>query len=213
MVDLQSLHDAVLTGDAKATQRLVADAVADGLAPLDLLNLHMIPAMDEVGRLFESGDYFVPEMLLSGKAMKAGMEILKPKLTSCGAQSAGRVVIGTVQGDLHDIGKNLVASMLESSGFEVFDLGIDVPPSTFITAIHERKPHLICLSALLTVTMPAMKTTIDALSAAGVRSGVRVLVGGAPVTNQYAKDIGADGYGETATAAVTLARQFVPRSV
>lgn len=172
----------------------------------------MIPAMDEVGRLFESGEYFVPEMLLSGRAMKAGMEILKPMLATSGAEPAGRVVIGTVQGDLHDIGKNLVASMLESSGFEVFDLGIDVPPANFIAAIQERKPQLVCLSALLTVTMPAMKTTIDAFSEAGVRSNVHVLVGGAPVTGQYAKEIGADGYGETATAAVTIARQFVPRS-
>jgi 5-methyltetrahydrofolate--homocysteine methyltransferase len=211
-MDLQPLHNAILTGDLKETQKLVSAALDDGSPPLDLLNLHMIPAMDEVGRLFESGEYFVPEMLLSGRAMKAGMEILKPMLANSGAEPAGRVVIGTVQGDLHDIGKNLVASMLESSGFEVFDLGIDVPPANFIAAIRERKPQLVCLSALLTVTMPAMKITIDALAAAGVRSCVRVLVGGAPVTGQYAREIGADGYGETATAAVTLARQFVPRS-
>lgn len=211
MLDLQQLHDAVLTGDCKAARSLVADALTEGCSPMELLNRYMIPAMDEVGRLFEAGDYFVPEMLLSGKAMKAGMEILKPKLVSSGAQPAGRVVIGTVQGDLHDIGKNLVASMLESSGFEVFDLGIDVSPSTFISAIEDRKPQLVCLSALLTVTMPAMKTTLDAMSAAGVRSAVRVLVGGAPVTNQYAIQIGADGYGETAAAAVTLARKFAPR--
>jgi len=212
-MDLHELYQAILTGDAKGTKTLVAEAIAQGFPPIDLLNRNMIPAMDEVGRLFESGEYFVPEMLLSGRAMKAGMEVLKPHLASTGAQPAGRVVIGTVQGDLHDIGKNLVASMLESTGFEVFDLGIDVPPPNFVAAIRERKADLVCLSALLTVTMPAMKSTLDALTTAGVRSGVRVLIGGAPVTSQYAKEIGADGYGETAAAAVTLARQFVPRSI
>jgi 5-methyltetrahydrofolate--homocysteine methyltransferase len=211
-MDLQQLYDAILAGDSKTAQELVSAALTEGSSPNDLLHFWMIPAMDEVGRMFESGEYFVPEMLLAGRAMKAGMEVLKPKLSSSGVQPMGRVVIGTAQGDLHDIGKNLVASMLESSGFEVFDLGIDVPPSKFIAAIQERKPQLVCLSALLTVTMPAMRTTIEALVKGGVRSGVRVLVGGAPVTSRYAREIGADGYGETAAAAVTLARQFVPRS-
>jgi corrinoid protein of di/trimethylamine methyltransferase len=209
MADLQRLHEAILTGDVKSAQETVREALAENMHPLDLIHQWMIPAMDEVGRLFESGEYFVPELLFSGRAMKAAMELLKPRLAASGAQPIGRVVIGTVQGDLHDIGKNLVASMLEGSGFEVSDLGIDVSPQKFVAAIQERHPRIVCLSALLTVTMPAMKTTIQALERAGIRSEVRVLVGGAPVTPQYAREIGADAYGETAAAAVTIARRLV----
>jgi methylmalonyl-CoA mutase cobalamin-binding domain/chain len=168
----------------------------------------MIPAMDEVGRLFECQDYFVPELLLSGRAMKAAMQLLRPLLAKSGAQPVGRVVIGTVKGDLHDIGKNLVASMLEGGGFDVTDLGTDVSPDRFVAAIGEKNADIVCLSALLTVTMPAMKTTIEALERAGVRNKVRVLIGGAPVTLQYAREIGADGYGENANAAVALAREL-----
>ena len=165
--------------------------------------------MDEVGRRFECEEYFVPELLLSARAMKGSMEIVRPLLAARGAEPVGRVVIGTVKGDLHDIGKNLVASMLEGGGFEVIDLGADVPPERFIEAAAHQQRQPGGLSALLTVTMPSMKTTIDALRAAGVREKVKVMVGGAPVTQQYADEIGADGYGESAGAAVALARRLV----
>ena len=165
--------------------------------------------MDEVGRRFECEEYFVPELLLSARAMKAALELIRPLLASSGAEPAGRVVIGTVKGDLHDIGKNLVASMLEGGGFEVIDLGADVAPEKFVAAAGERQADLVCLSALLTVTMPAMKTTIQALEREGLRGRVKVLIGGAPVTEQYAREIGADGYGPNASAAVQLARRLV----
>jgi methylmalonyl-CoA mutase cobalamin-binding domain/chain len=166
----------------------------------------MIPAMDEVGRLFECEEYFVPELLLSGRAMKAALELIRPMLAARGAEPTGRVVIGTVKGDLHDIGKNLVASMLEGGGFEVVDLGADVPPEKFIEAVRAANANIVCLSALLTVTMPAMRTIIEAMKGAGIREKVKVMVGGAPVTESYAQEIGADGYSENASGAVRLAR-------
>jgi 5-methyltetrahydrofolate--homocysteine methyltransferase len=169
----------------------------------------MVPAMEEVGRLFECEEYFVPELLLTGRAMKGAMELLKPLLTAAGQKMAVRVVIGTVKGDLHDIGKNIVASMLEGSGFEVIDLGADVSPESFVAAVEQRKPHVVCMSALLTVTMPAIKLTIDALQTAGLRTQVKVFIGGAPVTSQYAKEIGADGYSENANGAVGLVKNLL----
>jgi 5-methyltetrahydrofolate--homocysteine methyltransferase len=169
----------------------------------------MTPAMDEVGRRFECEDYFVPELLLSARAMKSALELLRPLLSAQGAEPAGRVVIGTVKGDLHDIGKNIVAAMLEGGGFDVIDLGADVAPERFVDVIRERKPHILCLSALLTVTMPSMKTTIEALREAGVRDSIKVLVGGAPVNSEFARTIGADGFGENASVAVALARRMV----
>jgi 5-methyltetrahydrofolate--homocysteine methyltransferase len=208
MTDLKKLHQAILDGNAQLSADETARALEAGLDPITIIEDTMIPAMDEVGRLFECQDYFVPELLLSGRAMKSAMQLLRPLLAKSGAQPAGRVVIGTVKGDLHDIGKNLVASMLEGGGFEVTDLGTDVPPDRFIDAIQKKNADIICLSALLTVTMPAMKTTIEALARAGVRDKVKVLIGGAPVTPQYARDIGADGYGENAPAAVALARKL-----
>ena len=162
MPDLTKLYDSVVSGDAKATQAITQQALADGVDPLKLVNEYMVPAMDEVGRRFECEDYFVPEMLLSARAMKASMEIVRPLMAASGAQPAGRVVIGTVKGDLHDIGKNLVASMLEGGGFEVIDLGADVAPERFVEAAAARHANLVALSALLTVTMPSMKSTIDA---------------------------------------------------
>jgi 5-methyltetrahydrofolate--homocysteine methyltransferase len=179
------------------------------VAPLTIVTAHLMPAMDEVGRRFECEDYFVPEMLLSARAMKASMEILRPQLASSGAQPVGRVVIGTVKGDLHDIGKNLVAAMLEGGGFEVIDLGADVAPELFIEAVSTRQANLVALSALLTVTMGWMKTTIDAFQAAGLRDKVKIMVGGAPVTQQYADSIGADGFSDSAGSAVALARKLV----
>ncbi len=169
----------------------------------------MVPAMDEVGRLFESEEYFVPELLLAGRAMSSALELLRPLMAASGEKMAVRVVIGTVEGDLHDIGKNIVASMLEGSGFEVIDLGTDVSPERFVGAVEEQNPQIVCMSALLTVTMPAMKTTIDALKTAGVRAQVKVLIGGAPVTSHYAREIGADGYSENASGAVGLVRNFL----
>jgi len=169
----------------------------------------MIPAMDEVGRLFECEEYFVPELLLAGRAMKAALEYLRPLLAASGAKPMGKVIIGTVKGDLHDIGKNLVAAMLEGAGFEVTDLGTDVSPEKFVEAVGTKGANIVCLSALLTVTMPAMKTTVEALRTAGVRDKVKVMIGGAPVTDQYAREIGADSYSENASAAVGSARKLV----
>lgn len=209
MADLAKLYDAILNGDQKTAVAVTQEALAEGCDPMELITKHMVPAMDEVGRRFECEEYFVPELLLSARAMKGSLELLRPLLAASGAQPAGRVVIGTVKGDLHDIGKNLVASMLEGGGFEVIDLGADVPPERFIEAVREKNARIVALSALLTVTMPAMRKTIDALKEAGVRDQIKVMVGGAPVTPQFAEEIGADGYGENATAAVTLARKFV----
>lgn len=209
MAKSTELYDAILIGDTKSAHAATQAAIDSGTEPMDLITESMVPAMDEVGRLFETEEYFVPELLLAGRAMKAAMEILRPLMESSGQKLSTRVVIGTVKGDLHDIGKNLVASMLEGSGFEVFDLGIDVSPEKFVNAVEERKPHVVCLSALLTVTMPAMKTTIEALKTVGLRTRVKVLIGGAPVTMQYAKEIGADGYSETASGAIALVREIV----
>lgn len=213
MADLKKLYDAVLNGDSKTSVAITKEAIAEKIDPMVLITNHMIPAMDEVGRRFECSDYFVPELLLSARAMKGALQLLRPLLAAQGAQPVGRVVIGTVKGDLHDIGKNLVASMLEGGGFEVHDLGTDVAPEKFIQAAMEHNAQIICLSALLTVTMPAMKTTITALEAAGMRGKVKVMVGGAPVTQRYAEQIGADGFGENANSAVTLARKLVMGAV
>jgi corrinoid protein of di/trimethylamine methyltransferase len=168
--------------------------------------------MDEVGSRFECNEYFVPELLIAARAMKTALELLTPKLAEAGAKSAGRVVIGTVQGDLHDIGKNLVASMLEGGGFEVIDLGVDVPAEQFVEAAKEQEGTILALSALLTTTMTMMKNVIEALEAAGVRDKTKVIVGGAPITQQYADEIGADGYSDNASAAVGLARKLVPEA-
>jgi 5-methyltetrahydrofolate--homocysteine methyltransferase len=209
MPEFEKLHQAVLDGDQKGARSLTEAMLVEGVAPMDLITKAMVPAMDEVGRRFECEEYFVPELLLSARAMKASMELLRPLLTASGAQPTGRVVIGTVKGDLHDIGKNLVASMLEGGGFEVVDLGADVPAEKFIDAVKQSGAHIVALSALLTVTMPSMRTTIDALNQAGLREKVKVMVGGAPVTPQFASEIGADGYSENASAAVQLARNLM----
>ncbi len=205
---LTDLHDAILAGDAKKAHTATQSAIAAGMAAMELISGAMVPAMDEVGRLFEAEEYFVPELLLAGRAMKSAMELLRPLMVASGQKLGTRVVIGTVKGDLHDIGKNIVASMLEGSGLDVIDLGADVAPEKFVSAVHEQQPQVICMSALLTVTMPAMKTTIEALKAAGVRDRVKVLVGGAPVTSKYAHEIGADGYSDNASGAVTLVKSL-----
>jgi corrinoid protein of di/trimethylamine methyltransferase len=209
MPDLKQLYEAVVSGDAKATQAITRQALAEGVDPLKLVNEYMVPAMDEVGRRFEANEYFVPELLISARAMKAALELIRPLLTARGDKPVGRVAIGTVKGDLHDIGKNLVASLLEGGGFEVIDLGVNVAPEKFIATINEKQANIIAMSALLTTTMPGMKTTIDALKQAGVRSKVKVLIGGAPITQRYAEEIGADGYSESAVGAVALAKKAV----
>ncbi len=205
---MSELYDAILNGNAPAAAEAARQALEAGAAALDLVQNHMVPAMDEVGRRFECEDYFVPELLLAARAMKAALALIRPLLASSGAEPAGRVVIGTVKGDLHDIGKNIVASMLEGGGFEITDLGADVAPEKFVDAVRASRANLVCLSALLTVTMSAMKTTIEALCAAGLRGQAKIMVGGAPVTQRYADEIGADGYGENAAVAVALARKL-----
>jgi len=209
MAQSNDLYDAILKGDAKKAHAATQAALAAGTAPLQLISESMVPAMDEVGRLYEAEEYFVPELLLAGRAMRSTLELLRPLMIASGEKLSTRVVIGTVKGDLHDIGKNIVGSMLEGGGFEVIDLGTAVSPEKFVAAVEEQKPQFVCLSALLTVTMPAMKTTIDALKIAGLRSQVKVLIGGAPVTPQYAKEIGADGYSENASGAVSLVKNLL----
>jgi 5-methyltetrahydrofolate--homocysteine methyltransferase len=206
---MSDLSDAILTGNAKAAAEATRIALEGGAAALALVQQDMVPAMDEVGRRFECDEYFVPELLLSARAMKAALALIRPLLAAGGEGSAGRVVIGTIKGDLHDIGKNIVAAMLEGAGFEVLDLGADVSPNAFVEAVRSKDVGLVCLSALLTVTMPSMRTTVDALTAAGLRDRVKIMVGGAPVTQRFADEIGADGYGANAAAAVTLARKLV----
>lgn len=207
MQDLKALYEAVIGGDAKTAKDVTGKALANGADPLMLVNEHMVPAMDEVGRRFECSEYFVPELLLSARAMKSALELIRPLLVERGAKPVGRVVIGTVKGDLHDIGKNLVAAMLEGGGFEVIDLGVNVTPEKFVSTVVEKDANVVAMSALLTTTMPAMKTTIEAIKRAGLRDKVKVLIGGAPITPRYAEEIGADGYSENAPSAVTLAKQ------
>src|ERR1017187_1167485 len=209
MPNFKQLYDAVVGGDAKATHALTQQALAEGIDPLELVNEYMVPAMGEVGRRFECNEYFVPELLISARAMKASLELIRPLLTARGDKPVGRVAIGTVKGDLHDIGKNLVGSLLEGGGFEVIDLGVNVSPEKFIATVNEKQANIVAMSALLTTTMPSMKTTIDALKQAGVRNKVKVLIGGAPITQKYADEIGADGYSESAVGAVALAKKAV----
>ena len=205
---LKALYEAVMEGQRDVAKESVEKALADGVDPGEILDA-MINAMGEVGRLFEEGEYFVPEMLIAARAMKTGMDILKPQLVDADIQPAGKIVAGTVKGDLHDIGKNLVCMMLEGAGFQVVDLGSDVSPEAFVNAVNEHHPDFIAMSALLTTTMPNMQTTIEALKVAGVRDQVKVLIGGAPITDAYAEKIGADGYAPDASRAVKLAKALV----
>ena len=205
MNDAKPLFEAVLNGDADAAREFTQQALAAGADPLVLVQEQMMPAMAEVGRRFEGNEYFVPELLISARAMKAALELIRPLLAARGAEPAGRVAIGTVKGDLHDIGKNLVAAMLEGGGFEVVDLGVNVAPERFVAAVKERNVNIVAMSALLTTTMPAMRTTVEALATAGVRTQVKVLVGGAPITRKFAQEIGADDYCESAAGVVAAA--------
>jgi len=203
------LYDAILYGQPTAASAAVQEALTEGASALDLVQQHMVPAMDEVGRRFECEEYFVPELLLATRAMKAALGPIRLVLASSGAQPAGRVVIGTVKGDLHDIGKSIVSAMLEGGGFEVIDLGADVPADVFVLTARESQAQLVCLSTLLTVTMPSMRSAVAAIRAAGLSSQVKVMVGGAPVTQRFADEIGADGYGDNAASGVAVARQLV----
>ena len=209
MHDFSSSRNAVIEGDVPAAVSAARDLLDDGVWPLDLIRQGIGPAMAEVGKLFEEGEYFVPELLMAARATKEIVVILRPLLAQTGATPMAHIVLGTVQGDLHDIGKNLVAAMLEGGGFEVTDLGVDVSPEVFIAAVKKRPVQIVGLSALLTATMPAMKTTIEAFRAAGIREQIKVMVGGAPITKTYAESIGADGYSETAAASVDLARRMM----
>jgi 5-methyltetrahydrofolate--homocysteine methyltransferase len=209
MHDFSKLQEAVLAGNSAAAVAAARQALNEGADPLDLVLHGISPAMGEVGRLFEAGDYFVPELLISARATKEVFVLIRPLLARQGAQPTGRVVLGTVQGDLHDIGKNLVAALLEGGGFEVIDLGVNVPPEKFIAAVEDKKAQIVGLSALLTTTLPAMKATLDAFRAGGMRDRVKVMIGGAPVTQSFADAIGADAYGENAASSVQLARRLV----
>jgi len=208
MADYSELYNAILTGNAKKAEEVTKAAMAAKVDPTELVQKYMIPAMDEVGKRFECNEYFVPELLIAARAMKISLELLTPLLAAVGAEPVGRVVIGTVQGDLHDIGKNLVASMLEGGGFQVTDLGVDVAPERFVEVAKQKDGTIVALSALLTTTMTMMKNVIQALEKAGIRQKTRVMIGGAPITQQYADEIGADGYSDNASAAVALARKL-----
>ena len=206
MNSLDTIYTAVLEGDAAGVQAGVKTALAESTPAETILKEGLIAAMAEVGRLFEENEYFVPEMLVAARSMQGGLALLKPLLAAGGTTPAGTVVVGTVKGDLHDIGKNLVSMMLEGAGFEIVDLGTDVPPERFVAAVKEHHAQVIGMSALLTTTMPSMASTIKALEEAGLRGKVKVMVGGAPVTDEFAKRIGADGYSPDASSAVRLAK-------
>jgi corrinoid protein of di/trimethylamine methyltransferase len=206
MVDLATLREAILTGAAEQAVAITTQALSEGMDAGALISSGMIPAMAEVGRRFESAEYFLPELLLSARAMKAAIALARPLLADRKAARVGCVVIGTVKGDLHDIGKNLVATMLEGAGFEVVDLGIDVAPERFASEARERGADIVALSAMLTTTMAGMRAVVETLEAAGQRQRVKVMVGGAPLTQRFADKIGADGYANSAPAAAALAR-------
>ncbi|HEY3734293.1 MAG TPA: corrinoid protein [Streptosporangiaceae bacterium] len=208
---LRQLYDFTLVGNGPAVLELTRSGLDMGLGPEVLLYEALIPSLEEVGARFERGDFFVPEMLIAGKAMAGALDILRPLLAETGAETIGKIVMGTVKGDVHDIGKNLVNIMFEGAGFEVIDLGVQVAPEKFIAAIQEHQPDIVGFSAFLTTTMPMFKANLNALEKAGLRSSVIVMVGGAPVTQEYADVVGADGYAADASAAVVKAKELIKR--
>lgn len=208
MSTLDDIREEVINGNINGIGEIVQQALNEGLEAETILGEALIPAMSIVGENYECGDFFVPEMLVAARAMQTGMNVLKPLLVQAGVEPLGRVAIGTVQGDLHDVGKNLVAMMLEGAGFEVKDLGTEVKPERFVAAVKDGA-QLIGMSALLTTTMPSMKNTIEALNEAGVRDKVKVMVGGAPVTQDFADSIGADGYAPDASSAANTAKSLL----
>lgn len=207
-MDFKELSQYVIEGNAKGAEEWTKKALAGGVSPLDIINKGLMPGMEVVGQRFKAGEYYLPEVIVAARAMKASVNLVRPLLSESDAPSAGKVVLGTVQGDLHDIGKNLVGMMLEGAGFQVVDLGTDVSPEKFAEAA-KSGANIIGLSALLTTTMPVMRTTIEALAKAGVRDKVKVMVGGAPVTRDYAKQIGADGFAPDAASAVDEAKYLM----
>ncbi len=209
MENLNQLYEAVVKGNLPLAVESTQKAIESDLDPQMIINEYMSKAMEEIGRRFEEGKAFVPELLMSARAMKGALEQLKPLLEGQASNRLGKVVIGTVKGDLHDIGKNLVASMLEGCGFEVINLGVDISSEKFVVSVKEHNANILCLSALLTTTMNYMKEVIDALEEAGIRNQVKVMVGGAPINQDFAKNIRADGYSNNANAAVTLAKQLI----
>ena len=209
MVELANITESLIKGDEASVIRLVQTALAEGAKPAEILNRGLIEGMNVVGERMENGDIFIPEVLLSARCMTAAVNILKPLLGAGEVGLAGKIVIGTVKGDLHDIGKSLVRLMLESVGFEIVDLGVDVTPEKFVQAVKEKNANLVAMSALLTTTMPIMKLTIEAIKESGLRDRVKVMVGGAPVTSKFAKDIGADGYAPDAGSATKLAKTLL----
>ena len=208
---LSELYDKTLVGNAPDVLTLTRQGLSDGLGPEALLYEALIPALEEVGARFERGDFFVPEMLIAGRAMAGALDILRPLLAETGAETIGKIVMGTVKGDVHDIGKNLVNIMFEGAGFEVIDLGVQVSPEKFVNAVIEHKPDILGFSAFLTTTMPMFKANMNALAKAGLRDEVIVMVGGAPVTQEYADVVGADGYAADASAAVVKAKELLRR--
>lgn len=209
MVDLNNISESLQRGAAEKVEELVKKALEENLLPKDILENGLIKGMDIIGAKFKKNEVYVPEVLIAARAMHAGMSILRPKLAEAGVKNIGTIAIGTVKGDLHDIGKNLVKMMLEGAGFEVIDLGIDVSVDKFVEAVKEHKPNIIAMSALLTTTMVNMPEVIKALEAAGLREKVKIMIGGAPITQNYADQIGADGYSPDAASAVDNAKTFI----
>jgi corrinoid protein of di/trimethylamine methyltransferase len=209
MTNLKNLYDAIVKGNLELAVETTNSAVAEGVDPQLLIGDYMIPAMEKIGAMFEDCDVFVPELLLAARAMKGSLRILQPLLTATGAQSKGKVIIGTVKGDLHDIGKNIVGSMLEGAGFQVINLGNNISPQKFVEAINEHNPQIVAMSALLTTTMTEMETTVKAIQEAGLRDRVKIMIGGAPLSEIYSQKIGADGYSNNANSAVKLARLLI----
>jgi corrinoid protein of di/trimethylamine methyltransferase len=213
MTDLKNLYEAIIDGNLDLSVNTTRQALNDGVDPQVIIHDYMVAAMERIGYMFEKCELFVPELLLAARAMKGSLEILQPLLTASGSEPNGKIIIGTVQGDLHDIGKNIVSSMLEGAGFNVINLGNDVSPQQFVNAIKEHHPDIIAMSALLTTTMTAMESTINSIRDAGLRDNVKVIIGGAPVTESYSDQIGADGYSNNANGAVKLARSLLPGRV
>ena len=209
MADLQAIAENIIKGQAPKVQELVNQALEEKIPVRDILHEGLIAGMNVVGEKFKNNEFYVPEVLIAARAMKQGMELIRPQLVEEKVEPLGKAAIGTVKGDLHDIGKNLVSMMLEGAGFEVIDLGIDVPPEKFIDAVKTQGAQLICMSALLTTTMPSMQTTVEAVKEAGLSDSVGVMVGGAPLTQAYADQIGADGYAPDAASATEIAKELI----
>jgi len=208
-MNFEELSDMVLKGDNKGSEQWTKDALAAGVAPKQIIDKGLVPGMDVVGRRFKANEFHMPEVLVAARAMKASMDLVRPLISTEESAAAGKVILGTVQGDLHDIGKNLVGMMLEGAGYEVHDLGVDVSPQTFVEKAEAEGAGLVCLSALLTTTMPMMRTVIEAIEEAEIRANVKILIGGAPVSQAYADQINADGYAPDGASAVEVAKSLL----